>query len=36
MASRNQTRVYERTLHDRKIDGMNNDESFEIIDDTPG
>ena len=33
---RNQTRVYERTLHDREIDSTNNDESFEIIDEAVG
>ena len=31
MCIRNQTGVYERTLHDREIDSTNNDESFEII-----
>ena len=33
---RNQTRVYERTLHDREIDSTNNGESFEIIDEAVG
>ena len=32
ITSRNQTQVYERTLHDCDIDATNNDESFEIID----
>ena len=32
LLTRNQTGVYERTLHDREIDATNNDESFEIID----
>ena len=34
--NRNQTRVYERTLHDREIESTNNDESFEIIDEAVG
>ena len=33
---RNQTGVYERTLHDREIESTNNDESFEIIDEAVG
>ena len=33
---RNQTGVYERTLHDREIESTNNDESFEIIDEALG
>ena len=36
ITNRNQTRVYERTLHDREIDSTNNDESFEIIDEAVG
>ena len=31
---RNQTRVYERTLHDREIVTPNDGEAFEIIGDT--
>ena len=33
---RNQMGVYERTLHDHKIEGTKNDESFEIIDEAAG
>ena len=33
---RNQTGVYERTLHDREIDSTNSDESFEINDEAVG
>ena len=33
---RNQTGMYERTLHDCEIDATNNDESFEIMDEAVG
>ena len=36
ICNRNQTGVYERTLHDREIESTNNDESFEIIDEAVG
>ena len=36
LLTRNQTGVYERTLHDREIESTNNDESFEIIDEAVG